>query len=65
MDKRKLKVGGKQKVEDADEKLEGWKAELLEGEDEKFSTIFTEVVSKVKKVKLKDRKTEQGMNEVD
>ena len=65
VDKRKLKVGGKQKVEDADEKLEAWKAELLEGEDEKFSTIFTEVVSKVKKVKLKDRKTEQGMNEVD
>ena len=65
MDKRKLKVGGKQKVEDADEKLEAWKAELLEGEDEKFSTIFSEVVSKVKKVKLKDRKTEQGMNEVD
>ena len=52
-------------MEDADEKLEAWKAELLEGEDEKFSTIFTEVVSKVKKVKLKDRKTEQGMNEVD
>ena len=65
MDARKLKVGGNEKVELADKKLEAWKAELLEGEDEKFSTIFSEVVSKVKKVKLKDRNTEHEISEVD
>ena len=63
--KKKLKVGGNEKVELADKKLEAWKAELLEGEDEKFSTIFSEVVSKVNKVKLKDRNTEHEISEVD
>ena len=65
VDPRKLKVGGKGKVEHANEKLEAWKAELLEGNGEQFSKNFTEVVSKVNKVKLKDRNTEHEMNEVD
>ena len=65
MDARKLKFGGNEKVEFADQKLEAWKAELLEGEDEKFCTIFSEVVSKVNKVKLKDRNTEHEISEVD
>ena len=63
MDARKLKVGGNEKVEVADKKLEAWKAELLEGECEEFSTNFNEVVSKVNRVKLKN--TAHEMNEVD
>ena len=53
VDKRKLKVGGKEKAEKAIEKLEEMKNEMVQEGDEKYSTLFDELVSKVEKVKLR------------
>ena len=53
VDKRKLKAGGKEKAEKAIEKLEEMKNEMVQEGDEKYSTLFDELVSKVEKVKLR------------
>ena len=46
-------MGGKQKAEKAIEKLEEIKNEMVQEGDEKYSTLFDELVSKVEKVKLR------------
>lgn len=57
VDRRKWKVGGKQKLEEANKKLGELRDEM--GGDGRYKDIFDGLVSKVEKVKL------EGISEVD
>ena len=67
VDKRKVKEGGKVKVEMANQNLEDWQSHCQNlVPDEQIHTVLNEIVSKVKKVKVKrDKKKEGRISEVD
>ena len=67
VDKRKVKKGGKVKKETANQNLENWQSHCQNlVPNEQTQTVLTEVVSKVKKVKVKrDKKRGGSVSEVD
>ena len=67
VDKRKVKKGGKVKAEMANQNLEDWQSRCQNlVPNEQTQTLLAEVVSKVKKVKVKrDRKKVREVTEVD
>ena len=62
VDARKLKKGGKMRRENSDRSFESWQRKgKLENPGPEFSSVLTEVVSKVKKVKVgSDKKKKRG-----
>ena len=64
VDKRKQKKGGKLRVENSIKSFEDWQMSgKLDNPGTEFSSLLTEVVSKVKKVKVKsDKKEKKGNN---
>ena len=64
VDVRKQKKGGKIRVENSNKSFEDWqKRGKLDNPGPEFSALFTEVVSKVKKVKVSsDKKAKRGNN---
>ena len=64
MDARKQKKGGKMRRENSDRSFESWQRKgKLENPGPEFASVLTEVVSKVKKVKVgSDKKKKRAKN---